>query len=114
VMDSPPMPASNQRLQPTGGTLPIRLPFGSTDPSPERSPGHSAASSAYRQALAPPPVIGSNGMVSTGYVQGHRTQDSFHSDGYDGADVEARAEIVERSRSGSTQMSGRSRKSRQL
>ena len=109
-----PMPQSNQHLQPTGGTLPIRLPFGSTDPSPERSPGHSAASSAYRQALAPPPVIGGNGMVSTGYVQGHRTQDSFHSDGYDGADVEARAEIVDRSRSGSTQMSGRSRRSRQL
>ncbi|KAF2621550.1 hypothetical protein BU25DRAFT_237218 [Macroventuria anomochaeta] len=114
IMDSPPMPQSNQHLQPTGGTLPIRLPFGSTDPSPERSPGHSAASSAYRQALAPPPVLGGNGMVSTGYVQGHRTQDSFHSDGYDGADVEARAEIVGRSQSGSTQMSGQSRRSRPL
>ncbi|KAH6639315.1 hypothetical protein C7974DRAFT_388240 [Boeremia exigua] len=114
IMDSPPMPQSNVHLQPAGGTLPIRLPFGSTDPSPERSPGHSAASSAYRQALAPPPTIGGHGRVSTGFVQGHRTQDSFHNDGYDGADVEARAEIVDRSRSGSTQMSGRSRKSRQL
>lgn len=114
IMDSPPMPASSQHLQPAGGTLPIRLPFGSTDPSPERSPGHSAASSTYRQALAPPPVIGGNGMVSTGYVQGHRTQDSFHSDGYDGRDVEARGEIVDRSRSGSTHMSARSRRSRQL
>ena len=113
-MDSPPMPRNSQHLQPAGGTLPIRLPFGSTEPSPERSPGHSAASSAYRQALGPPPVMGGSGMVSTGYVQGHRTQDSFHSDGYDGADVEARAEIVERSRSGSTQMSGRSRRSRQI
>lgn len=114
IMDSPPLPQSHQHLQPTGGTLPIRLPFGSTEPSPERSPGHSAASSAYRQALAPPPIIGGSGRVSTGYVQGHRTQDSFHSDGYDGADVETRAEIVDRSQSGSTQMSGRSRRSRQL
>ena len=114
VLDSPPIMQSNQHLQPAGGTLPIRLPFGSTDPSPERSPGHSAASSTYRQALAPAPVISGHGMVSTGYVQGHRTQDSFHRDGYDGADVETRAEIVDRSRSGSTQMSGRSRRSRQL
>ncbi|KAJ4336936.1 hypothetical protein N0V95_008467 [Ascochyta clinopodiicola] len=115
IMDSPPMPqASNTYLQPSGGTLAIRLPFGSTEPSPERSPGHSAASSTYRQVLAPPPVIGGHGMVSTGYVQGHRTQDSFHSDGYDGADVEARAEIVDRSRSGSTQMSARSQRSRHL
>jgi hypothetical protein len=114
IMDSPPMPQSNRHLQPTGGTLPIRLPFGSTDPSPERSPGHSAASSTYRQALAPPPVIGGHGTVSTGFVQGHRTQDSFHSDGYDAAGVETAAEIVDRSRSGSTQMSGRSRRSRQV
>lgn len=115
IMDgSPSMPQSNQHLQPSGGTLPIRLPFGSSEPSPERSPGHSAASSVYRQALAPPPAIGRNGTVSTGYVQGHRTQDSFHSDGYDGTDVEARAEIVDRSQSGSTHMSGRSRRSRQL
>lgn len=114
IVDSPPLPQGNQHLQPSGGTLPIRLPFGSTDPSPERSPGHSAASSAYRQALAPPPTIGGSARVSTGYVQGHRTQDSFHNDGYDGADVEARAEIVDRSRSGSTQMSGRSRRSKHL
>jgi hypothetical protein len=112
IMDSPALPQSNQHLQADGGTLPIRLPFGSTDPSPERSPGHSAASSAYRQALAPPPVRGGSGRVSTGFVPGHRTQDSFHADGYDGADVEARAEIVDRSQSGSTHMSGRSRKSR--
>ncbi|UPX11980.1 uncharacterized protein EKO05_0002558 [Ascochyta rabiei] len=115
IMDSPPMAQASQGyLQPSGGTLPIRLPFGSTEPSPERSPGDSAASSTYRHVLAPPPVLGGHGMVSTGYVQGHRTQDSFHSDGYDGADVEARAEIVDRSQSGSTQMSARSRRSRQL
>ncbi|KAF2996264.1 hypothetical protein E8E13_004492 [Curvularia kusanoi] len=114
ILDSPSIPQSNQHLQPDGGTLPMRLPFGSTDPSPERSPGHSVASSAYRQALAPPPILGNGARISTGFVQGHRTQDSFHSDGYDGADVEAQAEIVNRSQSGSTQMSARSRKSRQL
>lgn len=114
IMDSPALPQSNQHLQADGGTLPIRLPFGSSEPSPERerSPGHSAASSAYRQALAPPPVRGGSGRVSTGFVPGHRTQDSFHADGYDGADVEARAEIVDRSQSGSTHMSGRSRRSK--
>lgn len=114
IMDSPRMPPSHQHLQASGGTLPIRLPFGSTDPSPERSPGHSAASSAYRQALAPPAAMGANAMVSTGYVQGHRTQDSFHREGYSGADVEARGEIVDRSQSGSTQMSRQSRRSRQV
>lgn len=114
ITDSSPMIPDNQHLQPSGGTLPIRLPFGSTEPSPERSPGHSAASSAYRQALAPPPSISSHGRVSTGYVQGHRTQDSFHNDSYVGADVETKAEIVDRSQSGSTQMSGRSRRSRHL
>jgi hypothetical protein len=110
IVDSPALPQSNQHLQADGGTLPIRLPFGSTDPSPERSPGNSAASSAYRQALAPPPVIAGSGRVSTGFVPGHRMQDSYHADGYDGADVEARAEIVDRSQSGSTHMSGRSRR----
>ncbi|KAF1930454.1 uncharacterized protein M421DRAFT_3518 [Didymella exigua CBS 183.55] len=115
IMDgSPAMPQSNHHLQPMGGALPYRLPFGSSEPSPERSPGHSAASSVWRQSLAPPPSLGGHGTVSTGYVQGHRTQDSFHSDGYDGADIEARAEIVDRSLSGSTHMSGRSRRSRQL
>lgn len=112
IVDSPALPQSNQHLQADGGTLPIRLPFGSTDPSPERSPGNSAASSAYRQALAPPPVIAGSGRVSTGFVPGHRMQDSYHADGYDGADVEARAEIVDRSQSGSTHMSGRSRRSK--
>jgi hypothetical protein len=116
VMDSsvPPTPIlptvqQNQHLQPTPGGLPIRLPFGSSEPSPERSPGHSAASSMFR---VPPPAIGAPGErpLSTGYVQHHMTKDSLQSDGYDaGSHLEASAEIVDRSRSGSTQRSARSR-----
>lgn len=115
VLDAsaPTSPQPNQHLQPGG--LPIRLPFGSSEPSPERSPGHSAASSIYRQNtmsdLSPPPIIGvpSDRPLSTGYVQHHMTKDSLQSDGYDaGSHLEASAEIVDRSRSGSTQRSGRS------
>jgi hypothetical protein len=109
--NSPPRSA-NRHLQPTSNTLPIRLPFGSTEPSPERSPGHSAASSVYRNSeLAPTPASG-RGPLNTGYVQHHRTQDSVQSDGYDAADKETAAEFVDRSQSGSTQMSGNSRRLR--
>ncbi|KAF1830281.1 hypothetical protein BDW02DRAFT_583004 [Decorospora gaudefroyi] len=105
----------SQHLQPHGpGGMPIRLPFGSTEPSPERSPGHSAASSMYRTdgisdfnaPYSEPRPIGGTAErpLSTGYVQHHMTKDSLQSDGYDaGSHLEASAEIVDRSRSGSTQ-----------
>jgi hypothetical protein len=112
----------NQHLRPTSSGLPIRLPFGSTEPSPspERSPGHSAASSIFpndgiSDSYAPPPAIGVQGdrPLSTGYVQHHMTKDSLQSDGYDaGSHLEASAEFVDRSRSMSTQRSGRSQYSR--
>ncbi|KAL6706950.1 hypothetical protein ACN47E_004900 [Coniothyrium glycines] len=119
VMDvsAPTSPRANQYLQPSG--LPIRLPFGSSEPSPERSPGHSAASSVFRSdgtsdlhaGYNPPPPLGEQmgRPLSTGYVQHHMTKDSLQSDGYDaGSHLEASAEIVDRSRSGSSQRSGRS------
>lgn len=126
VMDtsSPPPPMfptiqQSQHLHPTPGGLPIRLPFGSTEPSPspERSPNRSAASSIFpndgiSDFNVPPPPIGTQGNrpLSTGYVQHHMTKDSLQSDGYDaGSHLEASAEFVDRSRSGSTQRSARSR-----
>ncbi|KAH4005478.1 hypothetical protein HBI13_007130 [Parastagonospora nodorum] len=129
VMDtsSPPPPPppmfptsqQSQHLHPTPGGLPIRLPFGSTEPSPspERSPNRSAASSIFpndgvSDFNVPPPPIGAQGNrpLSTGYVQHHVTKDSLQSDGYDaGSHLEASAEFVDRSRSGSTQRSARSR-----
>jgi hypothetical protein len=114
VLDGPNSPprSGSQHLHPTSNTLPIRLPFGSTEPSPERSPGHSAASSIYRGEAAPPRAQRRSGPLNTGYVQHHRTQDSLQSDGYDAADKETAAEFVDRSRSGSTQMSGNSRRLR--
>lgn len=113
-------PRQSQHLQPHGsGGLPIRLPFGSSEPSPERSPGHSAASSMFRNDVhseftapyrPPPPIGGMAGRpLSTGYVQHHMTKDSVQSDGYDaGSHLEASAEFVDRSGSGSTTHSGRS------
>ncbi|KAH9861053.1 hypothetical protein IAQ61_010789 [Plenodomus lingam] len=107
----------SQHLQPGGR---IRLPFGSEpSPSPERSPGHSAASSIYRNngmeetggPFAPPPTIRGEAdrPLSTGYVQQHVMKDSLHRDVYDaGSHLEASAEFVDRSRSGSTNRSGRS------
>ncbi|KAF1916470.1 hypothetical protein BDU57DRAFT_409083, partial [Ampelomyces quisqualis] len=124
VMDSsaPPTPMSprrtSQHLQPTPSGLPIRLPFGSTEPSPspERSPGHSAASSLYPNDgisdfnAPPPPMSAQDRPLSTGYVQHHMTKDSLQSDGYDaGSHLEASAEFVDRSRSMSTQRSAGSR-----
>jgi hypothetical protein len=127
VMDSsaPPTPMfprrTSQHLQPTPSGLPIRLPFGSTEPSPspERTPGHSAASSLYpndgiSDFNAPPPPIGAQDRpLSTGYVQHHMTKVSLQSDGYDaGSHLEASAEFVDRSRSMSTQRSARSQYSK--
>ncbi|KAF1944971.1 integral membrane protein [Clathrospora elynae] len=114
-----PTPRQSHHLQPGG--LPIRLPFGSTEPSPspERSPGHSATSSIFpndgisdlNSPYMVPRTIGASPErpLSTGYVQHHMTKDSLHSDGYEaGSHLEASAEFVDRSRSGSTQRSGRS------
>ncbi|KNG44038.1 integral membrane protein [Stemphylium lycopersici] len=109
-------PRQSHHLQPGGsGGLPIRLPFGSSEPSPERSPGHSTASSTYRNdgvsEFTALPTIGVAGErpLSTGFVQHHMTKDSVQTDGYAaGSHLEASAEIVDRSRSGSTQHSGRS------
>lgn len=101
-----------QHLQPTSSGMPIRLPFGSSEPSPERSPGHSATSSIIN---APPGPLGmqSDRPLSTGYVHQHMTKDSLQSDGYDaGSHLETSAEFVDRSRSMSTQRSGQSRRSR--
>ncbi|KAI8932353.1 hypothetical protein NX059_010545 [Plenodomus lindquistii] len=107
----------SQHLEPGGR---IRLPFGSEpSPSPERSPGQSAASSMYRNnaisdiagPFAPPAHMHAEAdrPLSTGYVQQHVTQDSLQRDVYDaGSHLEASAEFVDRSRSGSTNTSGRS------
>ncbi|KAL6165749.1 hypothetical protein ACJQWK_08965 [Exserohilum turcicum] len=104
-------PLHSHHLQPSrSGGLPIRLPFGSTEPSPERSSGPSAASSIFRHdgasELDGPSSIGAatERPLSTGYVQHHMMADSVQIDGYDaGSHLEASAEIVDRSRSGSTQ-----------
>lgn len=106
----------SQHLEPGG---PIRLPFGSAEPSPERSPRHSVASSIRRAERSsdfsapytpPPPVGGLLGRpLNTGHVQQHMTIDSLHNDSYGaGTHLEASAEFVDRSRSGSTARSGRS------
>jgi hypothetical protein len=120
IPPTPSTPHQNQHLQPTPSGLPIRLPFGSSEPSPERSPGHSAASSLYPNDgisefnAPPPPITAHDRPLSTGYVQHHTTKDSLHSDGYDaGNHLEpSAAEFVDRSRSGSTQRSARSRYSK--
>ncbi|KAJ4352136.1 uncharacterized protein N0V89_007483 [Didymosphaeria variabile] len=109
----------NQRLRPARDTLPIRLPFGSTDPSPspDPSPNHSAASSLYpthdgdynaldaADSLAPPPNIQTGERpLSTGYVHQHVARDSIQNDNHvPGSHLETSAEIIDRSRSVSTQ-----------
>ncbi|KAJ6200500.1 integral membrane protein [Bipolaris maydis] len=105
---------SHHLMPSESGGLPIRLPFGSNDPSPERTPGPSAASSIYHHDgtsdLNAPGAIGTGERpLSTGYVQHHMMKDSVQTDGYGaGSHLEASAEIVDRSRSGSTQHSRRS------
>ncbi|PSN64958.1 hypothetical protein BS50DRAFT_555225 [Corynespora cassiicola Philippines] len=120
---------TSQHLQPNPGGLPIRLPFGSSEPSPspERSPGHSAASSMYHNdrasdleqldaadTLQPPRTIQTGERpLSTGYVHKHVARDSIQTERTDaGAHLEASAEIVDRSRSISTQGSGNANRSR--
>jgi hypothetical protein len=113
----------SQHLQPNPATMPLRLPFGSSDPSPspERTPGHSAASSMYNQdrsntlsgnddQLVPPRMLQASGdrPLSTGYVHQHVARDSIQNDEARNH-LEARAEFVDRSRSVSTQHSERSR-----
>lgn len=137
VMASPPgtpgrlsahMPSeAGQHLHPNPNTLPIRLPFGSTEPSPspERSPEHSAASSMYRHDgasdlnqlgptddLVPPQIIqaGNERPLSTGYVHHHMARDSIQNDEAR-THLEASAEFVDRSRSVSTNHSGASHRS---
>lgn len=120
--------SASRHLHPHANSVPIRLPFGSTEPSPspERSPAHSAASSVYRNDadltqlgptddLVPPQMIqaGTERPLSTGYVHHHMAGDRIHNGSYDaGSHLEASAEFVDRSRSMSTQHSSRSRRSR--
>ncbi|CAI6337924.1 unnamed protein product [Periconia digitata] len=107
-----------QHLHPNTGNVPIRLPFGSTDPSPspDRTPIHSASSSIYPtddfhvlggDELAPPPTIvpavSQERPLSTGYVHQHTAGDSIHNEPFpEGNRLEASAEFVDRSRSVST------------
>ncbi|KAF2644454.1 hypothetical protein P280DRAFT_171858 [Massarina eburnea CBS 473.64] len=127
-------PPSNhsQHLSPNpNSTLPIRLPFGSTDPSPspERTPARSAASSIYPNdggsdfnvldeggggLAAPPPLQGHTERrpLSTGYVHQHTAGDSIHNESYRGSHLEASAEFLERGESNSTSRSGASYRNR--
>ncbi|KAF2875930.1 hypothetical protein BDV95DRAFT_463221, partial [Massariosphaeria phaeospora] len=105
----------NQHLHPNPGGLPIRLPFGSAEPSP--SPERSPASSMFRPSasdltalgptddLAPAQAISTGERpVNTGYVHQHVARDSIQNDGQDARmHLEASAEFVDRSRSTSTQ-----------
>jgi hypothetical protein len=137
VMDSAPgtpgrmsahiLPQQNQHLHPNPGALPIRLPFGSTEPSPspEPSPANSAASSLYPTdgnsdynaldgGLAPPPPLqGDQRPLSTGYVHQHTAGDSIHNEPFHaGNHLETSAEFIDRSRSISTNQSGGSYRTR--
>ncbi|OCK83382.1 hypothetical protein K432DRAFT_255789, partial [Lepidopterella palustris CBS 459.81] len=114
--------ADGQYLQPQ--PMPVRLPFGSSDPSPERTPGHtpghSPGSSIYHTGeavadygpLAPPPNVNprSGRPLSTGYVHQHLASDSIQPGVYDAnSHLESAAELVDdRARSTSTNRSGRS------
>ncbi|KAF2488287.1 hypothetical protein BU16DRAFT_474205 [Lophium mytilinum] len=112
---------ADQHLQPN--ILTPRLPFGSSDPSPERTPGHSAASSLYPRSegtdpgqtpntLLPPAAANTQGdrPVSTGYVHQRIASDSIQQGDYSiGSHLESAAELVDaRSRSISTNRSGHS------
>jgi hypothetical protein len=103
-------------LHPTAGSLPIRMPFGSSEPSPspERTPTRSAASSVYHDVqvhpgdeLAPPQMVQASNdrPLSTGYVQQHVARDSIQNDEAR-THLETSAEFFDRSRSISTQHSG--------
>ncbi|KAF2186435.1 integral membrane protein [Zopfia rhizophila CBS 207.26] len=122
---------SGHHLRPNSNALPVRLPFGSSEPSPspERSAGNSAASSIYpndaasdlnhfgpTDDLVPPQIIqtGTERPPSTGFVHQHMARDSIRNDGYDtGTHLETSAEFVDgRSRSVSTQHSAGSHRGR--
>jgi hypothetical protein len=110
---SPSLIPPTQNLHPNPAGFPARLPFGSSEPSPspERSPGHSGASSIFpRQPstelmlgptddLPPPQIIqkGNERPPSTGYVHQHRAHESIHRvNGAEdaGSHLEASAEFV--------------------
>ena len=114
-----PMPVG-QHLRPDN--LPVRLPFGSSEltPSPERTPGHSAASSIYpmgeaatgpghrRGSLVPPQSMNQpDRPLSTGYVHHRLASDSIQANAYDmSSHLESAAELVDaRRRSMSTNRS---------
>ncbi|KAF2274388.1 uncharacterized protein EI97DRAFT_381575 [Westerdykella ornata] len=108
----------DQLLHPNQGAMPLRLPFGSTEPSPspERTPG----SSLYHDGrispgddLEPPPGVPGSGErpLSTGYVQQHVASDSIQND-QARTHLETSAEFVDRSRSISTHRSGTSNRTR--
>lgn len=119
-----PMPG-DQHLRPDN--LPVRLPFGSSEPSPspERTPGHSATSSIYpmgEAAMDPGYRRGSlstaqsldhhpDRPLSTGYVHHHLASDSIHANAYDlSSHLESTAELVDDGRrSRSTNRSGGTR-----
>lgn len=104
----PPMPVA-QHLRPDN--LPVRLPFGSSElsPSPERTPGHSAASSIYpmgeaamdpghrRGSLVPPQSMNQpDRPLSTGYVHHRLASDSIQANAYDmSSHLERAAELVD-------------------
>lgn len=101
------------RLHPSQNPLPIRLPFGSSEPSPspEPSPNQSAASSLYPNdgagdysLVSPPSMQTGERPLSTGYVHQHIAHDNIHNNSYaPGSHLETSAEIIDRSRSVSTQ-----------
>jgi hypothetical protein len=123
VIDTPlGTPGPNQHLHPNPSGLPLRLPFGSSEPSPspERSPGQSASSSVYHEALVtpadeldPPPMVraGNDRPLSTGYVQQHVARDSIQNDEAR-THLETSAEFFDRSRSISTHRSDGSHQTR--
>lgn len=138
VADTPPQHSPNMAhadlLRPTDNTanlpVPLRLPFGSTEPSPspERTPGQSEASSLYpeshaspgdeleRNPLGVPPRVRTDvdRPLSTGYVHQHVARDSMRTGDEDGigrTHLEASAaEFFERGGSVSTRGSGVSRR----
>ncbi|KAF2748519.1 hypothetical protein M011DRAFT_466915 [Sporormia fimetaria CBS 119925] len=78
------LPPANQHLHPHMGAAPLRLPFGSAEPSPspERTPGSSIYhDTSPGEELPAPPTVRSeiDRPLSTGYVQQHVARDIFRS-----------------------------------
>jgi hypothetical protein len=107
-MQAPP----GQRLQPNA--LAPRMPFGSSDPSPERTPGHSSAASSVTDpgpgSLLPPTIGNPPDRPVSGYVHHRIASHSIQPGGYDAAShLESAAELVDdRTKSMRTNASGRS------